>query len=54
MCAGYAWCYERYAPDSKLLEECQEEAREAPKGLWEDEDPMALWEWRNDEKSQPA
>jgi hypothetical protein len=33
-CAGYAWWYERCAPDSKLLEGCQEEAQQAPKGLW--------------------
>ena len=46
VCAGFAWWYERYAPDNQLLEGCQKEAREAPKGLWEDEDPMPPWEWR--------
>ena len=46
VCAGYAWWYERYAPDDKLLENCQKEAREAPKGLWLDDDVMAPWEWR--------
>ena len=46
VCAGYAWWYERYAPDDRLLEGCEREAREAPKGLWEDEDAMAPWEWR--------
>ena len=46
VCAGFAWWYERYAPDNQLLENCQKEAREAPKGLWEDEDPMPPWEWR--------
>ena len=46
VCAGYAWWYERYAPDDELLEGCQEEAREAPEGLWEDENPMPPWEWR--------
>ena len=46
VCAGYAWWYERYAPDSKLLEGCQEEAQQAPKGLWADDDPMPPWEWR--------
>jgi endonuclease YncB( thermonuclease family) len=44
--AGFAWWYERYAPDNQLLEKCQKEAREAPKGLWEDDDPMPPWEWR--------
>ena len=46
VCAGFAWWYERYAPDNQLLEGCQREAREAPKGLWEDDDPMPPWEWR--------
>jgi endonuclease YncB( thermonuclease family) len=46
VCAGYAWWYERYAPDSKLLEGCQEEAQQALKGLWADHDPMPPWEWR--------
>ena len=46
VCAGFAWWYERYAPDNQLLKKCQKEAREAPKGLWEDEDPMPPWKWR--------
>ena len=46
VCAGFAWWYERYAPDNQLLEDCQKEAREAPKGLWEDDAPMPPWEWR--------
>ncbi len=33
-------------PDDKLLENCQKEAREAPKGLWTDDDVMAPWKWR--------
>ena len=46
VCDGHAWWYERYAPDSQLLEDCQEDAQSAPKGLWEDKDPMPPWEWR--------
>ena len=46
VCAGYAWWYERYAPGDELLAGCEREAREAPKGLWEDEDSMPPWEWR--------
>ena len=34
--AGHAWWYGRYAPDSELLEGCQDEAQGAPKGLWAD------------------
>jgi endonuclease YncB( thermonuclease family) len=46
VCAGYAWWYERYAPDSQVLKGCQAEAQQAPEGLWEDEDPMPPWKWR--------
>ena len=46
VCAGHAWWYERYAPDSKLLEDCQGEAQGATKGLWKSDDPMPPWEWR--------
>ena len=46
VCAGYAWWYERYAPDSRTLNDCQVEAQQTPKGLWEEEDPMPPWEWR--------
>ena len=44
VCAGHAWWYERYAPNSELLEGCQEEAQNAPKGLWQSDDPMPPWE----------
>ena len=46
VCAGHAWWYERYARDSELLEGCQEEAQDAPKGLWDSDEPMPPWEWR--------
>ena len=46
VCAGFAWWYERYAPDSKVFEDCQEEAESVPKGLWEDKSPLPPWEWR--------
>ena len=46
VCAGHAWWYERYAPNSELLESCHKEAQSAPKGLWESDDPMPPWKWR--------
>ena len=46
VCAGHAWWYERYAPDSRVLNDCQVEAQHAPVGLWEEEDPMPPWKWR--------
>ena len=45
VCAGYARWYERYAPDGQILDDCQIKARQAPKGLWQDEDPRPPWEW---------
>ena len=46
ICAGYAWWYERYAPDSHILADCQLEAKHTQKGLWQDEDPTPPWVWR--------
>ena len=46
VCAGYAWWYSRYTPDSQVLNDCQVEAQQASKGIWEEEDPMPPWEWR--------
>ena len=46
VCAGFAWWYEKYAPNNQLLDNCQKEAREAPRGLWEDEDAVPPWVWR--------
>lgn len=46
VCAGFAWWYEKYAPENQLLEGCEKEAREAPKGLGGDDNPVRPWEWR--------
>ncbi len=46
VCAAYAWWYERYAPDSQVLNDCEVKAQQAAKDLWEDEDPMPPWTWR--------
>jgi endonuclease YncB( thermonuclease family) len=46
VCAGHARWYERYAPNSELLEDCQGAAQGATKGLWESDNPMPPWEWR--------
>lgn len=43
---GYAWVFVRYVhPDSPLLA-IQNEARTSHRGLWQDTDPVAPWEWR--------
>ena len=45
VCAGHAWWYERYAPDSEVLESCQKDAHSATKGLWDSDEPMPPWEY---------
>ena len=44
--SGYAWWYERYAPDSGRLKRAEAEARQADHGLWREENPIPPWEWR--------
>ena len=46
VCEGHAWWYERYAPENQILNDCQVEAQQASKGIWEGENPMSPWEWR--------
>ena len=43
---GYAWWFERYAPDDDSLREAQEAAREGKRGLWVEADGVPPWEWR--------
>jgi endonuclease YncB( thermonuclease family) len=44
--AGLAWWYRKYAPDDRMLERLETEARAAKRGLWADKNPIPLWEWR--------
>jgi len=43
--AGYAWHFKKYNSDPELAA-LEEEARQAKRGLWKDENPMAPWEVR--------
>ena len=43
---GWAWWYQRYAPEDKALQTAQQRAREGRLGLWADENPVAPWDWR--------
>jgi len=43
--AGYAWHYTQYSKD-RTLAELEEEARKARRGLWQERDPVAPWEFR--------
>lgn len=42
---GHAWVYPQFA-DSPELFEWQEEAQQAQRGLWAEEDPIEPWMWR--------
>lgn len=49
--AGLAWWYRQYAKeqsaaDRRAYEAAEDEARAARKGLWQDAEPVAPWEFR--------
>lgn len=44
VCAGHAWWYKRYKPESQILSACQVEAQQASSWIWGEEDPMPPWE----------
>lgn len=44
--AGLAWWFRRYAPRDRKLEAIELEAREARRGVWEEEEPVPPWEFR--------
>ena len=44
---GFAWWYRRYAPDDAELEQLQQEARGAGRGLWSRSNPIPPWDWRD-------
>ncbi|MFX0202169.1 MAG: thermonuclease family protein, partial [Candidatus Hodarchaeota archaeon] len=43
---GFAWWYRKYAPDDRVLEKLEAEARAEKRGLWADKNPIPPWEWR--------
>jgi endonuclease YncB( thermonuclease family) len=44
--AGLAWWYERYARRETVLQDLEQEARDAKRGLWSEPNPVAPWDWR--------
>ena len=46
VCAGLAWWDRERAPDSKILSDCEAEARAKKLGIWSEENPIPPWEWR--------
>ncbi len=49
---GFAWWYERYAPDDPVLKAAQREARAGKLGLWRDARPVPPWEFRARERER--
>lgn len=43
---GWCWWYEKHAPKDRALEQSQQEAKEAKRGLWNDSDPVPPWLYR--------
>ena len=48
--AGFAWWYRKYAPENEALEQLEQEARAAKRGLWADANAVSSWEWRSGKK----
>ena len=50
---GCAWHYKKYSSD-EILAQAESDARAARRGLWEDGDAMAPWDWRNKDSRKTA
>jgi len=49
--AGLAWHYDQYS-DNKELSVIEEQARQARRGLWADNEPIAPWDWRKKKRKK--
>ena len=57
--AGLAWHYKEYAreqspADQKLYANAEQEARQQKRGLWQDSNPTAPWDFRHHATGSPA
>ena len=52
--AGFAWWYCHYAPNDRTLERLEKHARTARRGLWAHENPVAPWEFREQQRKARA
>jgi len=43
---GWCWWYRKYAPGETQLEQLEKDAGNSKKGLWQDPQPVPLWECR--------
>lgn len=53
--AGFAWHYKQYATeqsaiDQKLYAEAESDARSSRRGLWQDRNPQAPWDFRRQQR----
>jgi endonuclease YncB( thermonuclease family) len=46
--AGMAWWYQQYARRETVVQDLEQEARDAKRGLWSEPKPAAPWKWRKD------
>ena len=44
---GFCWWYQKYARNSTVLEQLEQEAKDAKRGLWSDNHPISPWKWRH-------
>jgi len=51
--AGMAWHYRQYSKN-KRLQQAEDEARSAKRGLWADRNPVPPWEWRKTGRERRA
>ncbi len=48
---GYAWVYKQYSKNQIYYQE-EQKARDLKKGLWQDKNPIAPWEFRKQKKTK--
>lgn len=53
--AGFAWHYKQYAAeqsaiDQRLYAEAEDDARASRRGLWQDRNPLAPWDFRRQQR----
>ncbi|WP_422104647.1 thermonuclease family protein [Winogradskyella sp.] len=48
---GLAWHYRKYSKDS-MLQALEDQARKSKIGLWQDQNAIAPWEWRDLQKKK--
>jgi len=50
---GHAWAFRRYLEDRSLLDD-EAAARRAGRGLWAGDEPVAPWEWRQQQRERAS